>query len=257
VKAAGLEDLGVLARGTGWAAVSKPAGFAVAAERNKPGRTPLLDAIARALSLDRVLVVHRLDRETSGALLVATEEAAHRSLSLQFQRREVDKRYLVIVRVETVDEAGTIDAPLEKDPGRPGHMRVAREGGKRSTSHWRVLERFRGFTLVEMHPTTGRQHQIRVHLRHAGLPLAVDPAYGAAEGLFLSELKPGYKPPRDRPEPPILGRVALHASSLAFRDPETGAEVRVEAPPPKDLARAIEALRRFRGRRSGPTPRMP
>ncbi|HVY62054.1 MAG TPA: RluA family pseudouridine synthase [Planctomycetota bacterium] len=221
----------------------KPAGFAVGAERNKPGETPLLDAIAAALEVERVWVVHRLDRETSGVMLVATDEQAHRALSIAFMKRQVDKRYVALIRGVPHEDSGEVDAPLEKDPGRPGLMRIARRGeGKRSLTRWSVRARFRGYALLEVRPETGRMHQIRVHLRHAGLPLAVDPAYGGAEGIFLSELKRGYKPSRDRPEPPIIGRVTLHAESLAFRDPTTGEPVSVKAEPPKDLGRALDLL---------------
>lgn len=247
----GTIEVDVLLRGRGWAVVNKPAGWSVAAERNKPGETPLLDAIARALGVEEVMVVHRLDRETSGALLVATEPDAHRALSLAFQRHEVEKRYLALVRGEPPADEGEIDAPLEPDPGHGGHMRIARpgrEGAKRSLTRWSVARRFRGYTLLEVRPKTGRQHQIRVHLRHAGLPLAVDPAYGGAAGVFLSELKPKYKPSRDRAEPPLVGRVTLHAASLAFRDPATGAEIRVEAPPADDLRRTLESLERYAAR---------
>ncbi len=249
---AGPPEVEVLLRGPGFAAVAKPAGFAVAAERNKPGETPLLDAIAAALASERVLVVHRLDRDTSGVLLVATEPEAHRALSLQFQRRQTDKRYLALVRggPPPSQPEGEIDAPLELDPAGGGRMRVARgeraREGKPSVTAYRVLERFRGFALLEAHPRTGRQHQIRVHFRHAGLPLAVDPLYGSPDGLYLSELKPGYKPPRDRPEPPILGRVSLHAAALGFADPASGAALRATAPPPADFERALRELRRHR-----------
>jgi 23S rRNA pseudouridine1911/1915/1917 synthase len=239
----------VLLRAPRWAAISKPAGLSVAAERNKPGETPLLDAIAAALETDKVLVVHRLDRETSGVMLVAMEETAHRALSIQFQKREVKKTYLALIRGAPHVAEGEIDAPLEPDPRGGSLMRVARgeraRDAKRSFTRWSVRERFRGFTLLEVRPETGRQHQIRVHLRHVDLPLAVDPQYGGADGIYLSELKRGYKPSRDRPEPPIIGRVTLHAESLEFRDPDGGAVIRVEAPVPPDLGRALDTLRRF------------
>jgi 23S rRNA-/tRNA-specific pseudouridylate synthase len=176
-------------------------------------------------------------------MIVATDEAAHRALSVAFMKRQVDKRYVALVRGAPHEDAGEVDAPLEKDPGRAGLMRIARRGeGKRSLTRWSVRRRFRGYALLEVHPETGRMHQIRVHLRHAGLPLAVDPAYGGAPGIFLSELKRGYKPSRDRPEPPIIGRVSLHAESLAFREPGTDAPIFVKAEPPEDLGRALDLL---------------
>lgn len=237
----------VLHRGAGWAAVDKPPGFPIAAERQKPGETPLLDAIAAALGAERLLVVHRLDRDTTGVLLVATEPEAHRDLSIQFQRREVRKEYLAIVRGDVIVAEGHVDARLEKDPSRPGHMRVARPGrpAKRAFTRYEVVERFRGYSLLRVRPRTGRMHQIRVHLAHAGFPLAVDPDYGGGEALLLSTLKRGYKPPRDRPEAPLLGRLALHAAALTLRDPATGSTIRIEAPLPDDLERALRALRKY------------
>jgi 23S rRNA pseudouridine1911/1915/1917 synthase len=238
-------DIPVLSRGEGYAAVAKPAGYATVAERNRPGETPLLDAIAAALAVPEVLVVHRLDRETSGIMLVAWTPEAHRALSLQFQRREVEKIYLAIVRGEVAREEFAIDAPLEKDPRGGSLMRIARPGrGRKSRTRFRVAERFRGFTLLEARPETGRQHQIRVHLQHAGHPLAVDPPYGGGAGIFLSEIKRGYRPARDRSEAPLLGRVSLHALALGFCDPASGEPVRLECPPPRDFERALEALRR-------------
>lgn len=228
--------------------MAKPAGLATVAERRRPGETPLLDAIAAALGVEDVLVVHRLDRETSGVLLVATEPEAHRALSLQFQRREVEKVYLALVRGAVAREQLAVEAPLEKDPRGGSRMRVARgervAEGKPAETAFRVIERFRGFTLLEARPRTGRQHQIRVHLAHAGHPLAVDPTYGGAAALFLSELKRGYRPPRDRPEPPLIARTTLHALALGFRDPKTGEPRRAEAPLPPDFARALDLLRR-------------
>jgi 23S rRNA pseudouridine955/2504/2580 synthase/23S rRNA pseudouridine1911/1915/1917 synthase len=246
---AGHPEIAILLRGAGYAAIGKPAGLAVVAERRRPGATPLLDAVAAALEVPEVLVVHRLDRDTSGAMLVAWEAAPHRALSLAFQRREVEKTYLALVRGEVAREDFEVDAPLEKDPQGGSRMRVARAGaGKRSLTRFRALERFRGFTLLEARPRTGRQHQIRVHLRHAGHPLAVDETYGGAAGLFLSELKRSYRPARDRPEAPLLGRVSLHALALAFRDPASGEPRRAECPPPHDFERALAALRRFGAR---------
>ncbi len=271
-------EVTVLSRGAGWAAIAKPAGWPVAAERSRPGETPLLDAIARALGVPEVLVVHRLDRDTSGAMLVAWDPAAHRALSLQFQRRAVEKIYWAIVRGAPARDEFEVEAPLEKDPRGGSRMRVARgPGGKRSATRFRTLERFRGFALVEARPLTGRQHQIRVHLLYAGHPLAVDPLYGGARALYLSELKRGYKPPRDRPEAPLVDRATLHALALSFAEPAAApgadgapaapatsgapaaepARTTVEAPPPRDFARALDALRRHAGRPAPGDGRIP
>jgi 23S rRNA pseudouridine1911/1915/1917 synthase len=235
----------VLHRTPSYAAINKPPGLSVAAERNKPGVTPLLDAIAAALQVPQVLVVHRLDRDTSGVLLVAITPEAHRDLSIQFQKRRTQKTYIALVRGSPAADEGVINAPLEKDPHKAGRMRVARDSGrpgKRSLTLWRVRARYRGYALLEVAPRTGRQHQIRVHLKHVGMPLAVDRAYGGGAAVLLSELKRGYKPPADRAEAPIIERVTLHAEALGFTDPASGEFITVRAEAPKDLRRAIDLL---------------
>ncbi|GIW71065.1 MAG: hypothetical protein KatS3mg102_0607 [Planctomycetota bacterium] len=256
--------LRLLWRAEGWAVLDKPAGLAVAGERNRPGgRTPLLEAAAAALGVEHVLVVHRLDRDTTGCLVVATNPAAHRALSLAFQQRRVVKTYLGLVEGVPQALAGQIDAPLERDPRGGSRMRVARPGRLRpgaprpraARTRWRLLVPFRRHALLALWPETGRQHQLRVHLRQLGHPLVGDPLYGGAEreGLRLSALKPGYRPARGRAERPLVQRPALHAWKLLLPAPEPGcsplpapdAAIRVRAPLPQDLRRALRQLLRF------------
>jgi RluA family pseudouridine synthase len=255
-----IDRLEVVARGPGWGVVAKPAGLATAGERSCPGRTPLLEAAARSLGAPDVLVVHRLDRGTSGCLVVATEPGTHRALSLAFQERRVGKTYLALVSGIPAAASGTIDAPLERDPRGRGLMRVVRPGAPRalsagrpkpSSTAWRRLVRFRGCALLEMRPHTGRQHQLRVHLRHIGHPLAVDPQYGSSAPLLLSSIKRGYRPSRRRPEAPLLDRTPLHAWKLTFTCPASGARVQARAPLPPDLRRVVRDLMRYAEPRPG------
>lgn len=215
-------------------AVDKPPGMLVIPGRGPPERTVQQEASG---THGRVWVVHRLDRWTSGVLLLARTAAAHQALNLCFDRREVTKRYLAIVRGTAPDEV-VVDAALA--PARRGRMRVARPGepgAKASSTAARCLERFPprgagdGFSLVEALPLTGRTHQIRVHLASAGLPLAVDPDYGSAE------------PVRDAAGAILLARTPLHASLLEVPHPATGATLRLEAPLPPDLAALLAWLR--------------
>lgn len=192
-------------------------------------------------------VIHRLDKGTSGALVVAKSKVAETELSRQFKRREVEKSYLALVTGELPDDEGTIDAALAPHAhDRERTVVTTRSKGKPSITRYRVERRYRGFTLVEARPLTGRKHQIRVHLSHLGYPLAVDPLYGGGTGVLLSELKPGYRHKKERTETPIIARLTLHARRLAFRHPRGEARIEAEAPLPKDLTRLLTTLEKYR-----------
>lgn len=215
-------------------AVDKPPGRLVIPGRGPPEPTVQEEAQA---SLGRLWVVHRLDRGTSGVLLFARTAAAHRALNLAFDRREVEKRYLALVRGAPAPEA-RLDAPIA--PARRGRMRPARPGdarGKPAVTRVRVIEAFPArpplpaLALVEALPETGRTHQIRVHLAWAGSALAVDPDYGE-EGPLLGA---GGEV--------LLARTPLHAAALEVRHPATGAALHLEAALPEDMARALAAAR--------------
>jgi tRNA pseudouridine32 synthase/23S rRNA pseudouridine746 synthase len=186
----------------------------------------------------RLWVVHRLDRGTTGVLVFARTAEAHRALNLAFDRGEPRKRYVAIVRGEPPAEA-CLDAPIA--PARRGRMRPGRPGdprAKAAVTRIRSLETFPprawaggALALVEAAPETGRTHQIRVHLMHAGYPLAVDPDYGDEGPLH----GPGARV--------LLSRTPLHAARLELRHPSTGATLVLEAPLPADMAEALQALR--------------
>jgi tRNA pseudouridine32 synthase/23S rRNA pseudouridine746 synthase len=175
-------------------------------------------------------VVHRLDRGTSGVLLLARSADVHRSLCALFERHEVSKRYLALVCGAVTGDL-RIDVPVA--PGRKGRMRAGEglPGARPSTTFVRTVLSFGDVaTLVEAYPASGRTHQVRVHLAHAGHPLLVDPDYG----------RPA--PWRGPGGSAILDRTPLHAASLEFLHPVTGEPVRVEAPVPADMQEALEAL---------------
>lgn len=234
------------------AAVNKPAGLATI-----PGRaetTSVLQEVAVQLGLPstgtadpRVRVVHRLDKETSGVLLFAKHTAAQRFLSHQFQNNTIQKEYLALVTGKAPQDEGEIDAPLAPHPTQKERMHVSKHGRPAMTS-WKVEQRFRGYTLLRVFPKTGKTHQIRVHLKSIGLPLAVDPLYhpvppGKPAGLFLSSFKRDYRTARGDEERPLIARLTLHAERLTFVHPN-GSNVTLEAPVPKDLRAALHQLRR-------------
>ncbi len=210
-------------------AYDKPAGWLVIPGRGEPEIT--LRQVAER-EFGRVWVVHRLDRGTSGVVLFARDADAHRTLNTAFERHEVRKRYLAIV-------VGAPPAELRVDtalaPARRGKMRPARPGessAKAAATRVRRVEQLGRYALVEVEPETGRTHQIRVHLRSAGFPLAVDPDYGDAE------------PIRDEAGRVILDRTPLHAVELSFVHPTAGVSLAIRAPFPADMEQMLAFARR-------------
>ncbi|MBI1851346.1 MAG: RluA family pseudouridine synthase [Planctomycetes bacterium] len=244
------EDLSlrVLLEGAGWVCIDKPAGVPVIPERHGNAAT-VIDGLLFHIGASgrtgvRPRVVHRLDKEASGVLLVALDAASERDLGVQFQKREVEKRYLAIVRGE-IHEPGVVDLPIGADSRDLTRMVISRGRGKPALTRFEPIEVFRGFTLVRVAPETGRTHQIRIHMSALGHTLAVDKLYGGGPSLNLSEIKPGYRAKPREPEKPLIARLTLHAESLEFRDPATGERRRAEAAIPKDFALAIKMLRKW------------
>lgn len=210
------------------AAVDKPAGRIVVPGRGAQERTVREEAEAL---LGPLWVVHRLDRGTSGVVLFARTAEVHRVLCGRFERHEVSKRYLALVR-GALEGARRIDVPVA--PGRKGRMRAGEglRGARPSETFVRpVVACGDAATLVEAFPASGRTHQIRVHLAHAGHPLVVDPDYGDA-GPWVA---PGGAA--------RLDRTPLHAATLELLHPVSGQPLRIEAPLPGDMAAAVRALR--------------
>jgi len=229
----------------GFVVVSKPAGLPTVPER-KPTGASLVDLLRERRGEVRWYVVHRLDRDTSGLLVVAKTPEAHRDLSLQFERREVAKEYLALVCGEVDLDEGRIDLPIGHDPRDATRMRPDRRRGRISTTRYEVEERYRDFTLVRVFPETGRTHQVRVHLAGIGHALAVDPTYGSRSILRLSEIKPAYRPKRAGAERPLIDRLTLHARRLTFRAPLSEERLTVEAPAPGDFILVLRMLRKYR-----------
>jgi 23S rRNA pseudouridine1911/1915/1917 synthase len=195
-------------------------------------------------------IVHRLDRDTSGVILIAKEEATHRDLSYQFEHRKIFKEYLAIT-------AGVLDRDSDYIEQRIGHhpsdrvkMTVAREedDGKEACSYYEVIERFRGFSFCRIQPRTGRTHQIRVHLASIGCPVLADKTYGGRDCLRLSDLVPGLTAEQDEI---LMPRQALHAGRLRFLHPRLRRVIEAEAPLPPHFEKTLAALHQHRGAGSG------
>ena len=209
------------------AVVDKPAGVTVHPAAGHLHGTLVQGLLARLEGLSSVGgvlrpgIVHRLDKDTSGLLLVAKNDAAHRALAAQWQRREVEKGYVALVKGYPEPPEGEIVGPVGRDPAHRQRMAVV-AGGREARTHYRTLERLSGWTLVEARPTTGRTHQIRVHFAWLGHPIAGDATYGGRT--------------------PLVGRQFLHAAWLRFRHPRSGEWVSLRSPLPEDLREALEAL---------------
>ncbi|MFD0825265.1 RluA family pseudouridine synthase [Neobacillus sp. M.A.Huq-85] len=171
-------------------------------------------------------IVHRIDKDTSGLLMVAKNDMAHESLVNQLVEKSVTRKYKAIVHGVIPHDFGTIDAPLGRDPKDRQSMTVV-DDGKHAVTHFHVLERYNHFTLVECQLETGRTHQIRVHMKYIGYPLAGDPKYGPKKTLDID------------------GQ-ALHAGVLGFVHPRTQEYLEFEAPIPSDFERLLEQLRNNR-----------
>ncbi|PYU29642.1 MAG: RluA family pseudouridine synthase [Acidobacteria bacterium] len=226
--------------------VNKPAGMVVHAGAGAARGTlvnALLHHFGRLSTLGGNLrpgIVHRLDRGTSGAMVVARNDVAHRLLAEQFRSRAVSKTYVALLHGRMSRDAGTIDRPISRDPQRRTRMTARLGHGRAAQTDWRVLLRLGNFSLMEAEPRTGRTHQIRAHFAAAGHPLVGDTLYGAprqvrAGGVSLNP----------------LGRVFLHAARLSFAHPRTGATIEVRAPLDpglreylKELAQAADVLPR-------------
>ncbi len=223
--------------------VEKPSGLLTI-----PDRFGNKDSLVAALEqrYGRVFVVHRLDRETSGLLCFARDEASHRHLSMQFEHHTADKFYHALLDGVMHHEEGEINKPIGEHPTIPGKMTVA-SWGKPSLTFYRVTERFQHFTLAEALIKTGRTHQIRVHFKHIGYPLAVDALYGRREAFFLSEIKGRkYKSGKfSEEEKPLMSRSSLHASRLRIDHPASGERMEFRCELPKDFAAVLKQLRKW------------
>jgi 23S rRNA pseudouridine1911/1915/1917 synthase len=227
-------------------AVNKPAGMVVHAGAGNARGTLVNALLFRYGALSgaggalRPGIVHRLDKDTSGVLLVARNDAAHAALAAQFSGRQVRKTYIALVQGKLERTSGSIGLPIARDPQRRTRMTTRRKQGREARTDWRVLARIDGYTLVEVELHTGRTHQIRVHFSALGHPVAGDTLYGAAR-----EPRAG----KQALEP--LGRNFLHAARIIFEHPRRKEPVEIRAPLPAALRDWLLRLARAGGTGTG------
>ena len=185
-------------------------------------------------------VVHRLDRDTTGVILVIKDDAVHEQIARQFEDRRVRKEYVAICEGRVELDGDLIDAPIGHDTRKRERMMISQSAGKPAVTVYEVVERLGSFSIVRCFPKTGRTHQIRVHLQYIGYPIVADATYGRRDAVYASDLSGGEHPPD---EEPLLARQALHARRLTIFHPVREEEMTFEAPLPEDMTSLIEALR--------------
>ena len=239
-------------------ALDKPARLLTSPDRFDLARPNLMQLLHAAIEAGKPWVrehnltylsnAHRLDSDTSGVLLLAKNKPALVALADLFGAEKPVKKYHALVRGTPAEEKFEVNAPLSTHPLKLGLMRVDPETGKKSKTRFEVLEDFsrHGYALLQCEPLTTRLHQIRVHLRHAGLPVVGDEPYGG-KFLWLSRLKQDYRLKPGREERPLISRVALHASELSLPHPVTKETVTIKSELPKDFKVALKYLRLYSG----------
>ena len=256
--------------------IDKPAGMVVHPAAGNPSGTLVNALLYHCKDLSgingalRPGIVHRLDKETSGVMVVAKDDEAYHQLTRQFKNRRVEKVYLAIAYGNIKESEGLIDAPIGRHPDQRKKMSIRTTRGRAALTHWKVLERFGSFTFLEIYPKTGRTHQIRVHLSSMGHPILGDPLYGrkGKPGMINDPLlgkcvnpvrnSSGALNPAGiilKPNPAAkqrgiisngvkgINRQALHAHRLRFNHPRTGEKVQFVAPIPQDMKETLECLR--------------
>ena len=232
-------------------AISKPPGVSVTADRS--GDADLLPLLTRQRpDWTDLRLVHRLDKETSGVMVLAHGRNNQSALSRAFAKRRVRKVYLALVNGCPPGQRGRLGQPMARSRRDPRRMRIDPRRGKPAITEYEVLADFGGLSLLAVRPQTGRTHQIRLHLANAGWPLAIDPLYGSGGPLLLSQFKPGYRHKPDRPEAPLIDRLTLHSYSLEFRDEDICRAGPMIAPPERKFAATIKMLAKHGPK--GPNP---
>ena len=224
-------------------AVNKEPGILTIPDRHDETQLSLYKLLTQKYG--KIYIVHRLDRDTSGLILFAKNEAMHKYLSQLFEQRNIEKNYLGIVRGSMSAAKGSINEPIAEHPYHKGEMIISKKG-KPSLTDYEVLEDYGIYSLVQFDIHSGRTHQIRVHTKSIGHPVICDTVYGDSKPILLSSFKKKYKlSQHDEEERPIINRLALHSHSLSFTDSHHKKYI-IEALLPKDMNALLQQLKKNR-----------
>lgn len=238
-----LRGVSIIFENEDFVAVNKSAGMLTIPDRHNETQLSLYKILSQKYS--KIFIVHRLDKDTSGLVLFAKNEATHKYLSQLFEKRNIEKIYSGIVRGSLPDKAGAINEPIAEHPVHKGVMTIHKKG-KPSLTEYKVLEDYGIYSAVQFNIHSGRTHQIRVHMKFAGHPVACDPIYGDGKPILLSSFKKKFKLSReDEEERPLLNRLALHSYQLNFKDVHKNMH-NLEAPLPKDIKALLQQLKKNR-----------
>ncbi len=237
-----MKDIEILFEDDDFVIVNKTAGLLTLPDRFNPALPNIYEKLKQKYG--NIFTVHRLDADTSGVIVFAKNQTAHRDLSIKFEKRSVKKIYIALLNGRLINKDSQINLPVAERKSKPGTMKIYKYNGKKAVTNYKVIEEFRDFTLVEVELLTGRMHQIRVHFQAIGHPLAVDPVYGGREALFLSEIKSKYQKKEEEEERPLIKRLTLHAKSIEFVHYRTNKVVKIEAQLPRDFKAILNQLRK-------------
>lgn len=232
-----LQDF-IISETDNWVALNKPSGLLSIPDRE--GKEVSLKILLKE-KYGEIFTVHRLDKDTSGLIIFAKNEIAHKFLSQQFENRKTVKIYHGLVLGSPLQKEGSIDAPIIEHPAQNGTMIVHRKG-KEALTDYKVLSDFGIYSLLQFRIHTGRTHQIRVHMKNIGHPIVCDSLYGDGKPVLVSSLKSKFKLSKSEDEErPILGRLALHAYQLSIEGTD-GKPIQLEAPVSKDMRATLQQL---------------
>jgi 23S rRNA pseudouridine955/2504/2580 synthase/23S rRNA pseudouridine1911/1915/1917 synthase len=225
--------------------VNKAAGILVIPDAHTQETQTLLGKLKKFTG-QKIWVIHRIDRDTTGVLIFAKNAQTHKYISMQFEHRKIIKKYIALVNGIIEENEGMIDKNILVE----ARSVTINDCGASAQTKYKVLERFKNYTLVEVSPVTGRRHQIRIHFWYLGHPLAIDAEYASADPILLSALKKKYKP-KAGAEKPLINRLTLHAAELTLNLP-SGETKTFSAPLPEDFAITIKQLKKY-NKGSSPT----